>query len=279
MKLIKGNKDKIITINGVEFSHNDLGWNEGFEEYQNEITKTIINPISNYETKQFTHKPYPLSEYNNFFQNTIWYQFYFLSGSTFICDYEPTGISSKENSLMINHTTKSFFTLEFYRTTDGEKPNRLNRKLAFRKKLPLPLGEKFFYTPLNDYIFKPIFYGSSFQNKENMTIFWLKDKNIGNLGLLVETLWFTAKFYNAEDGSIIDFTNRNMSGDFISKRYGHHSNPVKFYQKDISNPNIIEDDLYYKGIFNWVDYTYVIEYDGSITSINNCNYTIYAESI
>ena len=168
MKLIKGNKDKIITINGVEFSHNDLGWNEGFEEYQNEITKTIINPISNYETKQFTHKPYPLSEYNNFFQNTIWYQFYFLSGSTFICDYEPTGLSSKENSLMLKQITKSFFTLEFYRTTDGELPTRINRKLSFRKKLSLPLGEKFFYTTLNDYIFKPVFSGSSFRNKENM---------------------------------------------------------------------------------------------------------------
>lgn len=279
MKIKNENSNLNLVLNGDMFTKADLGWDDSFKEYEEDVLRIIINPISNYETKQFTHKSYPLSEYSGNTQDSIWYQFYFLSGSTFICDYEPTGLSAKENSLMLKQTTKSFFTLEFYRTTDGELPTRINRKIAFRKKLSLPLGEKFFYTTLNDYIFKPVFSGSSFRNKENMSLFWLKDKDIGNLESTTETLWFTAKFYNAEDGSITDFTNRDMTAPFVSERYGFHTNPVKFYQKDPSNSTIIEDDLYYKIIFNWVDYTYVIEYDGGITPINNCNYTIYAESI
>lgn len=260
MKLRKEDSDFNLILGGNVFTKTDLGWDDSFKEYEQDVLKSIINPITNYETNQFTHKPYELTEYTGDTQETIWYQFYFLSGATFISDYEPTGLSSKENSLMLKQTTKSFFTLEFYRTIDGESPNRINRKLAFRKKLSLSLGEKYFYTPLNDYIFKPVFSGSSYRNKENMTLFWLREKDLGNLELDTETLWVTAKFYNAEDGSITDFTNRDLSGPFVSTRYGFYNNPVCFFQKDSLNSTIIEEeDLYYKVIFNWIDYTYVIE--------------------
>lgn len=259
MKIKKGNDDISIILNGNMFIKSDLGWEESFSEYEDEALRAIINPISNYETTQFLHEPYEISGYTGNTQDTIWYQFYFLNGGLYVSDYEPTGLSAKENALMLKQTTKSFFTLEFYRTIDNNPPDRVNRRLAFRKKLALPLGEKYFYTPLNDYIFKPAFSGSSFRNKENMTLFWLKDKDLGNVDLTTETLWFTAKFYNAEDGSIMDFTNRDISNPFVEKRYGISGEPIKFYQKDTSITGLTESDLYYKITLNWENYTYVVE--------------------
>ena len=52
-------------------------------------------------------------------QTDIWFQFYFAtSGGTpnYVLDYNPVGISTQENELMMRQATESFFRLEFYKT-------------------------------------------------------------------------------------------------------------------------------------------------------------------
>lgn len=210
MKILRKTVDQNIILNSEDTFRTDLGWQEGAEEMEREVLESIINPAQNFETVRYIHKPYVgglgLS------QTDIWYNFSFLSGSTYVSDYEPTGLSAKENAQMFKQATESFFRLEFYKTPNNVAPDRNNRRLVFAKNLSLPLGEKFFYTVLNDYIFKPVFMGSNYRNKENMYLFWFQDDSALNDETLTgNTFFMGAKFFNAEDGTVTDFVTSNLS--------------------------------------------------------------------
>ncbi len=132
--------------------------------------------------------------------------------------------------------------------------------MVFGKNILLSSGEKFLYTPLKKEIHIPVFNGSNYKNKENMYIFWFQDDSIlNNTSLSGNTLYMTAKFFNAKDGNVIDFVNDDLSGEInenndlyyrielnktnysyeVSQFSGNnslrvgksHQNPIKFYQK------------------------------------------------
>ena len=146
MKILSNTNDLTISMNMEQDFKTDLGWEEGALQMEEQILSEIINPIENYETVRYIHKPYDVTKSGTTFQQTdIWFSFYFLNGSTYVNDYEPTGLSNKENALMLKQTVKSFFRLEFFKTPNGIKPDRTNRKLVFAKNLSLPLGEKYSY--------------------------------------------------------------------------------------------------------------------------------------
>ena len=179
MKILSNTNDLTISMNMEQDFKTDLGWEEGALQMEEQILSEIINPIENYETVRYIHKPYDVTKSGTTFQQTdIWFSFYFLNGSTYVNDYEPTGLSNKENALMLKQTVKSFFRLEFFKTPNSVKPDRTNRKLVFAKNLSLPLGEKYFHTTLNDYIFLPVFMGSNYRNKENMYLFWFDNESV-----------------------------------------------------------------------------------------------------
>ena len=147
----------------------------------------IINPSKNYETVRYIHKPYVSSEIT---QTDIWFQFYFVDGGNYVLDYNPVGITTRENELMLKQSTESFFRLEFYKTPGVVSetgttltcvaPTRQNRRLVNSKNLSLPLGEKYFYSTTNYsgyYIHVPVFTGSNYRNKENMYLFWFDDES------------------------------------------------------------------------------------------------------
>lgn len=233
MKLTRTTNDRNIIINTEQDFHTDLGWQENLVELEDEVLKDIINPVDNYETVRYIHKTYDKTISGVTLQQTdIWFNFYFLSGSTYVQNYEAIGITNRENELMLRQSTESFFRLEFFKTpwisgNTYEAPNRKNRRLVFTKNLSLPLGEKFLYTNSNSSykIHLPIFTGSNYRNKENMYLFWFEDDKVLEETNLIgtetgNTFFMTAKFYNAKDGSIIDFNNRVMStGDTIDERY------------------------------------------------------------
>ena len=172
MEILKSNNDLNIILNKeVDFQTN-AGWEESLIAYEDELLNKVTNPIDNYETVRYIHKPYVSSGIT---QTDIWFYFYFLdssSGYTNGLDYSLVGITSQENEHLLKQSTESFFRLEFYKTpgildvsgnTIGyEAPSRINRKLVFAKNLSLPLGEKFFYTTLNGYIHVPVFQGSNY---------------------------------------------------------------------------------------------------------------------
>lgn len=236
MKIIRKNTDQSIILNNELDFHTDAGWAESFKNYEDELLKKIINPIDNYETVRYIHDPYVSS--NSVEQTDIWFKFYFLSGSTYVPDYSPIGITPIENAKMLKQSTESFFRLEFYKTPNNESPDRSNRRLVFTKHLSLPLGEKYFYTEssVRDFIYKPVFMGSNYKNKENMYLFWFQDDSVLNETTLTgDTFFMTAKFFNAKDGTIIDFVKSNLS-------------------TEVSEP----DDMYYKLVIDKTNYSYQI---------------------
>jgi hypothetical protein len=271
MKILRKNIDQNIILNGEDVFKTDLGWQDNAEEMEKELLESIINPTQNFETVRYIHKPYTNDK--GIVQNDIWFKFYFISGSTYVLDYEPTGLSLKENVKQLKQVTESFFILEFYKTPNNVAPNRANRRLVFTKNLSVPLGERYFYTTLNTFLYKPIFYGSNYRNTENMYLFWFQDDSAINEELLRgDVFYMTAKFFNAEDGSITDFTNKNMvnlNGVDDNKIIGSTSNPILFYQKGISNQSqdiVEEDDMYYcVQIDRQNGYTYKI-------GCNNCEF-------
>jgi len=244
MEILRKDENQNLIINKEQDFLNDLGWQENMIQFEDEVLSTIINPIENYETVRYIHKPYDTTVSGlTFSQTDIWYNFYFVSGTSYTQDYNIVGIDTHENAKMLKQATQSFFRLEFYKTphisgTTYEPPTRVNRKLSFAKNLALPLGEKYFYTGnnINEDIFFPVFMGSNYRNKENMYLFWFQDESVLSETVLSgDTFWMTTKFFNANDGTIIDFVNR----------------PI------YSNVEINEaNDMYYKLVIDRTDYSY-----------------------
>lgn len=266
MKILRKDIDQNIILNSEDVFKLDLGWQDNAQEMEKELLEDIINPVQNFETVRYIHKPYVNS--SGLTQTDIWFKFYFVTGNTYVLDYEPSGISVKENTKLLKQTTESFFRLEFYKTPNGVLPNRNNRRLVFSKNLTIPLGERYFYTTLNTFVYKPIFYGSNYRNKENMYLFWFQEDSALNEEILTgDTFYMTAKFFNAEDGSIVDFTNKdmvNLTGATENLRIGTRTNPILFYERGVSNPAQDvdeEEDMYYCVKLNRdnADYGYVYE--------------------
>ena len=240
MKVRFDGDSKNLILNQTQGFKLDAGWDESFQTYEDEVLEDIINPIENYETVRYIHKPYQNTY--GFEQTDIWFLFHFIDEfDTYIKDYYPIGLEPKDNANLSNATTNSFFRLEFFKTPNNEPPNRTNRKLVFSKNLTVPLGERFFYTTLNDLIFKPVFTGSNYRNKENMYLYWFQDDTpfVGT-PLTGTTFFITAKYFNSVDGSILDFNNKITSSEV----------------KEI-------EDMYFQLEIDRSDYSYqIFEYDG-----------------
>jgi hypothetical protein len=269
MEILRKTTNQNIILNSEQTFKTDLGWTENAEILEKEILYEIINPTENYETVRYIHQPYDVSTSRDttFQQTDIWFYFYFnrygydftnpitpiLTGVTREQDYQLVDFTIQENALMLKQSTESFFRLEFYKTPNDEAPNNTNRRMVFAKNLALPLGEKIFYTgttsgstiSLNDYIYFPVFTGSNYRNKENMYFFWFTDDSpFSETTITGNTFYMTAKFYNAKDGSVIDFTNKDLP----------------------FTDNIVEEnDMYYKVIIDRTNFSYqIFEFNGSV---------------
>jgi hypothetical protein len=258
MKIIRKNIDQNLLLNKETHFKTDLGWGENFVEYEKNVLKSIINPIVNYETLRFTHEPYTTTDDVNQFD--IWYQFFFLNQSNnYTLNYNNIGIDNSQNQSLTKQVTNSFFRLEFFKTPDDGVPNRTNRKLVITRNLPFPLGERLLFSDTNSLIYVPVFNGNNFKNTEVMYLFWFYDDTVLEDELLSgDVFWMSARFYNAGDGTITDFTNKDVIGEvseeddvyfkvIIDKenqyyivrefdgiegnRAGTRTNPIKFYQR------------------------------------------------
>lgn len=238
-----------ITLNTEQDFKLDLGWQDNMDQFEEEVIDQILNLPENYETIRYIHKSY--TSINNVNQHDIWYYFYFLnSGSTYTngLDYTLTGLTTRENSKQLRQSSKSFFRLDFYKTPNDETPNRTNRKLVFNKNISIPMGERYFYNPIQDYIFVPVFTGNNYRNSENMYFYWFQtDSVLSDSNLSSDVFWMTARYYNGKDGSIVDFTNTGLT---------------------MTQETIEERDFYYKVVIDRTDYSYqVYNYNGTTGSI------------
>jgi hypothetical protein len=250
MRILVKEHDQNLILDANQNFKTDLGWSENAEILDREILYSIINPTENYETVRYIHSPYLSS---GILQTDIWFYFYFYHNSTYTQDYRTQDITLEENSKLLNSASKSFFRLEFYKTPNDDKPTHFNRKMVFAKNLPFSTSERVFYTgntssgtlPFSDYIQLPVFNGSNFKNTENMYFFWFVDDTpFTDTSITGNTFYMTAKFYNAKDGSVTDFVNKNI----------------------LATSQIVEEnDVYYKVIINRNDFSYqVFNFNGSI---------------
>ena len=258
MEILLNGENKNIVLNPENNFITNVSWEENIVQYEHDILQSIINPKINYETNRFGFKPYT---YSGIYQDTIWFNFYFYgvgTGHTGGLNYEKVGLTSTENSKLTVNISESFFRLDFYKipSLSGGELNYLNKRLVFTKNLRIPLGEKVYYTPIYDNIYVPIFMGSKNRNEENMYMFWFNDDSVLNDETLTgDTFYMTAKYFNALDGSVMDFTNTskvegsviNASTDVYYKLnidksnntysfddyFGQNSKPIKFFATSV----------------------------------------------
>jgi len=239
MKIRFNQNNKNLLINKEQNFKTDAGWDENFQSYEDEVLKDIINPVENYETNRYIHKPYISSiglpppsngadeaddannatdsaslfttTVNTVEQTDIWFHFYFKDPSdNYTLDYNNVGLTQTDK-LMAN-LKYSFFRLEFYKTPNNEPPNRSNRRLVFAKNLAPAVGERVTFTNKFEKIYVPVFFGSSMRNKENMYLFWFHDDTVLEETELTGTTFFmSAKFYNSFDGSKVPFANKEIT--------------------------------------------------------------------
>ena len=217
MELRKSNNDQKLILNQESNFMVDLGWSESFQSFEDEVLSSIINPIENYETVRFIHKPY-ISNITLIQQTDIWFYFYFSDGDT-----HSNGLNYGRGNLyqtesLTADVKNSFFRLEFYKTKNDELPNRSNRKFVFAKNLSVPLGQKTYLTDINDFVYLPVFTGSNYKNKENMYLFWFYDDTVlEETEYMSDIFYVTARFYNANDGSRLNFANQSKNSEDINE--------------------------------------------------------------
>jgi hypothetical protein len=246
MKVLRSTTDLRLNITQDTDFRTDLGWEENFQEFEDVTLRTIINPVDNYETIRYIHKPYT-STITNGVQPDIWYYFYFLDGNngyTKGLDYSLVGLTNQDNALMLTYTEKSFFRLEFYTT-----PHREDQKLVYAKSLSLPIGQRVYHATLNEYIHIPVFTGNNYKGAENMYLFWFVDGSV----YTGTTLYMKARFFDGKDGSIVPFANKAKSPSDVF---------------DVVN------DFYYQLVFDKTDYSYqIFVYDGTNNTGNRIGQT------
>jgi len=222
-------------------------WDSGKTYEKNELIKYNGNKYISLDI---------LNKNNNPLTSPTKWELYY--GLEYVQDYRPQDISSRENELMLKQSTDSFFRLEFYKTPHilneyeeiigYEPPTRVNRKLVFSRNLSLPLGEKMFYNTLSGYVNLPVFNGNNYRNKENMYLFWFEQEDVfieTNLSGTTSgnTFFMTAKFYNAKNGNIVDFTNSGFT-----QNYEVTEESDMYYQVDIDRTNHTYEISNYNGI-------------------------------
>jgi hypothetical protein len=272
MEILFKNEDMNLVINQNQDFKTDLGWQENAQELEDQTLEKIINPADNYETVRYIHQPYPSSlTGTELLQSDIWFKFHFLTtGNTYVTDYEPTGLSFKENNELAKFFKESFFRLEFYKTPNGEPATRANRRLVFTKNLSLTSGERYNFRSQTSIgftdikIFKPVFIGTNYKNSENLYIFWFQDDSpFEETNLIGDIFYVTAKFFNAKTGEVLDFVNNsNVDVNIDRGRYGVRSRPIEFFEKNNLGGQIIEpNDMYYCVTIDRTDFSYVVNRD------------------
>jgi hypothetical protein len=261
MKILRNENNNNLVLPGLQNFKTDAGWEDNAIQMEKEVLEKIINPIDDYETNRFAHLEYT-SIISNILQNDIWYYFFFLKDGDYVQNYEAVDIKNSENALMLKQSTESFFSLEFYKTPNDGVPSRQNRKLVFTKNLSLATGERYYYEPFKNDLFMPVFMGNSRKNTENMYLYWFTNEDIlKDLNLVSNVFWFTAKFYNAKLGTVIDFVNRRLDVNNLPLgRIGQSDKPILFYEKGLPGFEVNETtDLYYKMTIDKVNFTYIVE--------------------
>jgi hypothetical protein len=231
--------DKYFNI-PLEINFDMLDREQAIQSYQEEINKTLITPIKDFDVTKFAHTEYihpqvtltPIqTTINNPFggqtsitlnipvttnvvETSINHEFYFFdqtlpaSASTITnwkVDYENAGFNDNEIYYFANNFKGSFFKLDFY-----NQPTTQNQQILFSIILPTQQGEKepgFVGPPQNlrsvD-VKKPKFkLDSQGADKEGFYVYWVKNRDL----IDISEFYMGAKFFNAKIGQFVRMIN------------------------------------------------------------------------
>ena len=244
-----------------------LGWdlngvNDSIDIFENDIIRQVINPIDDFETTRYSHRPYRTGPAHSRTESTSTnYEFYFYSATTdsnitgetnnnnWVTDYRANGLSTIDVLYRKPVFKSSFFKLDFYDTT-----NASNQQIYLTIIIPthqgLSMEVPYGLSLVN--IKKPVFSLDFVGDKEGYFLYWLKDTQFINLS----TLYMSVKFYDAKTGQF-----KRM----MTQGQGILSDKFKF------NP---EDYFYCKVDLNYDNYTYELK----LTNPFVTNQTVGTES-
>lgn len=191
-----------IKINNLDVNIKlSIGSTDGLYGYQQEIdniteeTKTeLINPVVDNEVRRFQY------DSSNGITNL---QFYFISGSSFYCDFNYAGFTNNE---IISRNTKllnSFFILDFYDSYDNNTQNKIFR--TYLTKTLNGINETPDYKIYNDTI--------------NQFYSWYIPQSYINQATGTTVIGYTKfSFYNAKTGTIALFYNKGNEALLTSEK-------------------------------------------------------------
>ena len=245
------------------------GRSQAVEDFENQILRQIINPVTDFEMTKFAHSGWTVN-----FQivlppfipggsgiilnvtiipTTIDYEFFFFdyttnvdiaSTSNWDDDYENAGFTDNEIYYFANSFKGSFFKLDFYDKKDSQ-----TQQLFLTVILPTQQGLKENGSigspnnPISVMVNKPKFKLDYIgANKDGFFVYFLKDKSIFNL----DAFYVSCKFFNAKNGQFVRMLTTPQS-TFVG--------PGVF--------NVNKDDTFY--------YKYILDY-------NSFKYAVYKES-
>lgn len=218
------------------------GVNDSIDIFESEIIRQVINPIDDFETTRYSHKPY-LESIERLTKTSTNYEFYFYSATTdsnitgettsnnWVTDYRANGISTIDVLFKKKVFTNCFFKLDFYDTKNSN-----NQQIYLTIILPTSQGKKkqIRYGINEVEINKPVFELDFVGDKEGYYIYWLKDTEFVDLN----KLYMTAKFYDANIGQF--------------KRMMTESQGLMANKFDFNNA----DYFYHEVNLDYSDYTY-----------------------
>jgi hypothetical protein len=222
------------------------GVNDSIDLFESDVIRQVINPIDDFETTRYSHRPFRSGAIHSNQQETSTnYEFYFYSATTdsnitgettnnnWVTDYRANGISTVDVLYQRNVFKSSFFKLDFYDTKSSS-----NQQIYLTIIIPTHQGQfmpvQYGVSTVN--IKKPVFNLDFVGDKEGYFIYWLKDTEFVDL----KTLYMSAKFYDARIGQF-----KRM----MTQGQGILSDKFRFNN---------EDYFYCQVDLNYDDYTYEI---------------------
>jgi hypothetical protein len=252
--------DKTINI-PIEINFDMAGRDDAVDILEKELKEDVINPISDFEIKRFSHATLD----NDPTKTEIHYKFNFFNsqGQTdfinvppnineWLDDYQYAGFTDEEIYYFANSFKKSFFKLDFYDRNTTE-----NQKILFSVILPTQQGLKETGTLFNNpnlqvLVKKPYMILDSIgADKEGFFFYWLKNQTY----LSQTEMYMSCKFFNAKKGQFIRMMNRPQSF-FVGPNVYDFNKSTYFYYKVFFDYANYEYSVY-KEIPTGQSYTYV----------------------
>lgn len=200
-------------------------------KYEEEVLNKILGFPNDYEVQRFemfqpnTDSTLPLT-YN--------FNFKSVTSNEWVLNYSDSGkFTQRQIYNNIRQYDKSFFKLDFYDST--KLKTRKNYLTIILNKKPNTIPYTFSGSATPSQIEIPSFTLNYNKNQEGFFIYWFQDPTILN----INTLYMTAKFFDASIGQFTVFTTKNQNTSNSPYNLG-----VEFFYKKVS--------------FDYTDYTYKI---------------------